>query len=179
MYTRKVSRSRTSPSILRTRQRTTKAWLHHIDTDTFTDWFLWCTLEQLQIDTGIPQPLYTIPFKNYRIMLTEICIKKLWIFLDEYNITLISRKTSRLPLIKIGKTFLTKLLTNLGFKVTNLIQLNICRLAKRDISLVDIARGDGRGFRKKLQGLQIQPKKIHYFWPKEKPGSCDKNYGQW
>ena len=56
--------------------------------------------------------------------------KKLWIFLDEYNITLISRKTARLPLIKIGKTLLTKLLTNLGFKVTNLIQINRCRILK-------------------------------------------------
>ena len=69
-------------------------------------------------------------FQNVRSTYDINMDKKLWCFLDEYNTTLTSGKTARLPLRRLGDKLLTKIFTNIGFKGTNLLQLNICRLEK-------------------------------------------------
>ena len=51
----------------------------------------------------------------------------------------------------MGDKFLTSVSVDLGFKGTNLLQINIFRLSKIALSLSDIARGDGRGFSKTIQ----------------------------
>ena len=55
-----------------------------------------------------------------------------------------------------------------------MFQINICRLTRRDLSLEDITRGDGRCFRENYKEFKSKPKESHYDCPKEKPGSSDK-----
>ena len=61
------------------------------------------------------------------------------IIIDEYNITLNSRRTCRLTLRIPEDKLLTNVLTELRFKVTTMIHLNRSRLAKVSLYLDDIA----------------------------------------
>ena len=129
-----------------------------MDIDMVTVHFLLCILEKSQIEIGLPQPLFMIPFKTYVILLIESWIKQLWRFLDKYNITLNSGKTASLTLRILGKKLLTKVFVDISFKVTNLIQLNRCRISKIALSLSDISRRDGIVFRKNSKDFNIKPK---------------------
>ena len=120
--------------------------------------FLLCILEKSQIEIELPQPLFMIPFKTYVILLIESWIKQLWRFLDKYNITLNSGKTASLPLRILGKKLLTKVFVDISFKVTNLIQINRCRISKIALSLSDISRRDGIVFRKNSKDFNVKPK---------------------
>ena len=98
--------------------------------------------------------------------MTEVWIKKMWRFLDEYNITLNSGKTSILLLGRLGYKLLTKVFTDLGFKGTNFIILNIHIIEKISISISDIDIRDGRGFSENSREFRTKLKESHYYWSK-------------
>ena len=122
-----------------------KLWLaiHHGDAKTITGHQLRASMELHTIEIGLPGDLIQQDFKIFGQLSTLSWLKHLWEFCDECSIQL-KTTTPKLVLARENDLFLMSTFASFGYRDTQLLHLNLCRLFCHATRLSDITTGDGK-----------------------------------
>jgi hypothetical protein len=117
--------------------------LHHAHQQSnITGQLLRASLEQLQLELGLPGYPFSHEFKSFGHLATTSWIKSLWQFLSDTAISLHGQGPT-LPLRRDNDLYLIQSFYDAGFRGASLQALNRCRLYLQATTLSDIATGSG------------------------------------
>ena len=121
------------------------------------------SLEQLQLETGIPRAAMRLPFKIFKPMVTPCLLTQLWEFLSQHDMRLETEPTTALT-SRRGDSYIIERFIQAGFSGQELGRLNRCRLYLQVLTVADITTGDGKRIRREcLTGTSKYPSE--YDWP--------------
>ncbi len=123
------------------------------------------SVQQLQLELGLPGGIFTQPFKLYHNLATDCWIKHTWQFLSTNDMS-IDTPGPDLPLRRRHDRFLLPSFYASGFRGAELQSLNRCRVYLQVTTLADIADGAGTSITKSAWDGHLDMLRPHYFdWP--------------
>ena len=146
--------------------------------DSITGQLLRASLQQLQLEFGLPESFFTSDYQSYQHLATDCWLKHTWKFCDDYSITL-KESAPILPLRRQHDQHLTSAFFAAGYRKADLLTLNRCRVFLQAVTLSDIATGDGHAISGAAWNGMQDPYRPQYFhWPRQgRPSTRD--WGLW
>ena len=144
------------------------------------------SLEQLQLEIGLPDPIFQSSFELYGNLATPCWISHIWEYCHSKGITL----TPSIPQERLNATdpwtkptttqlqtrttddkFLMQLFAQEGYAKDKLFSLNVCRMYLQAVTLSNIATADGIFItRQAWNGTRNELRRSPYHWPRtERP----------
>ncbi len=96
------------------------------------------SLSYTQLLAGTSASILSLPFNTYGVWLESCWLTSFWRFLQRSQLTITLTKQWLPPHVRTGDVALMEHFVNLGFKASQLTQLNRCRLYLQAITLADI-----------------------------------------
>jgi hypothetical protein len=149
-----------------------KLWLalYHGDAPTITGHQLRASMELHTLEIGLPGHLLQQDYQIFGTLATTSWLKHLWEFCDGSNIQVTST-TPQLHLARDNDAYLMKQFALFGYRDSELIDLNLCRLFCNATRLSDITTGDGRRIHPmSWNGYPTTTSGVEYEWkPQARP----------
>jgi hypothetical protein len=144
-----------------------KLWLaiQHGDAPTITGHQLRASMELHTLEIGLPGDLLQHDFKIFGPLATTSWLKHLWDFCDGSNLQVTST-TPKLQLARDNDHYLMEKFAAFGYRASELIDLNLCRLSCNAVRLSDITTGDGKRIHPmSWAGYPTASSGVEYEWP--------------
>ena len=135
--------------------------------DSITGQLLRTSMQQVQLELGLPGNLFEVDYKSYHQLSTACWVTHTWKFCDEYSI-IIKGPTPELSLHHKQDHFLIPSFFAAGFRKTELQMLNRCQLFLQVVTLADISTGDGTSITTSSWTGTYDSLRPHFFeWPRQ------------
>jgi hypothetical protein len=125
------------------------------------------SIEAAKVEIGVGRNLFSLDYSLYSTILTDSWVKSTWQFAREYNIDIIDKVTSNLPLHRQNDVFLMEVICHHGFSKSELQKINRCRLHLQVSSLSDISCGYGTRYTNAYNCIYDHTIPHHHLWPKQ------------
>jgi hypothetical protein len=129
------------------------ALLRHGTCPTLTGQLLWTSLEELQLEIGLPCSFLSYKYSTFRILATHSWLAATWQFLSESDSTVHNPIHKPAPACD-NDCFLMVCFAAHGYSGSNLRDLNICRMHLHALRLSDLCTADGRKFTDSFMEIQ-------------------------
>ena len=131
------------------------------------------SLEQAQVELGLPTAIWKASYKKHNRLITESWVKSIWEFVDRYDIEVCSTDKIELPLLREKDRYLMEIALEGGFNDQERISINRCRCHMQAITVADIATGDGRYIAEEVYNCTGNERGTPYIFPREQPSRSD------
>jgi hypothetical protein len=154
----------------------------HSDRNSPTGQLFRASLEQLQLEIGIPEPLFESSYELYGSLATPCWIAHIWEYCHSKGITMTpsipqstlkatnpweSPSPLRLQKRTTDDKFITKLFANEGYTADKLFALNVCRMYLHASTLSDLVTADGIFITTQAwHGHRKKSRRSPYNWPR-------------
>ena len=99
---------------------------HMSQPQTPTGQLLEISLEQAQVELGLPTPLWQADYKKHNKLITETWVKSVWKFVSKFGIKLNTAETVRLPKLRENDRYIMEIAEGEGFTDQERISINRC-----------------------------------------------------
>jgi hypothetical protein len=154
----------------------------HSDRTSPTGQLMRTSLEQLQLELGIPEPVFESSFTTFGVLSTPCWLSHIWEYCDSKGITLVAHlpdaslqaadpwkplHSQTLSKQTTDDKFLMKLFSSHDYQGETLFALNVCRMYLNATTISDITTADGLFITTNAwTGHRDENKRSPYTWPR-------------
>ena len=151
--------------------------LRHYDSPSITGKLLRTSLQQLQLEMGLQNCVFTYSFSQFKNSVTPSWMSHLWKYVSETNISLIPPEDQpQLQKLRDNDFMIMDRVITMGWTSNEIACFNRCRLFVQCTTAADILTGDSKYIRKDIwtgKNITIH-RQQEYEWPIQKrPGNSD------